>query len=169
MNASSRMPVWLEKRHLRFSGMRSGARRHGKYVPTIKELNVLVPSDMKCVVCKRRMVWFARHDRTRVMTLQHDRNGRLRMICKSCNTRHYYYPGDSFYSVPRDQKRCFRCEAIKPLGAFPHQHHERWKNRSGMCRVCAVDAWREWRNRNRDHRNAYLRRRRQERREGTRT
>jgi hypothetical protein len=52
------------------------------------------------------MNWWLTEGSSTVITLQHDRDGTIRLICKGCNSRHHLHPGDSYYQMPRGHKRC---------------------------------------------------------------
>lgn len=116
-----RDPRWRDRDRvcaLRFQRMRIQAKRLGKRVPSYEELDRALPSDMLCPVCAVLMVWRAKIAPKRVITLQHDQSGEIRLICQSCNSRHAAY-GDSFYNLPPEHKRCCGCKRIKPFGDFP--------------------------------------------------
>lgn len=106
----------------RIRQMRRDAHRNKKAVPTaeaLEKLAELVASDgMKCPACRRAMNWLFKDGRSTVVTLQHDRSGVIRLICKGCNSRHHLHPADTFYDLPEGHKRCPRCEAVKPVDAF---------------------------------------------------
>lgn len=132
--------LWLCRRHYRFQQMRVGAKRHGKTVPTYLELENLFSwlKDMKCSHCERAMNWLGREGQATVISLQHDREtGKFRFLCRSCNTRHVFHPGDSFYSFPKDKRRCFMCKEIKPKSHF---YIDRSRGPDGLkssCKVCS--------------------------------
>ena len=83
-------------KHYRFRQMIGECRRNHKKMPPVSLLESLV-QDMTCRGCKRKMVWTRKEDSKRVMTLQHDRDGSLTLLCQSCNSAHKNFPGDSFY------------------------------------------------------------------------
>jgi len=119
---------WLCSIHNRMDTMRTAARSAGKYVPTEDELTTLfrdlTARGMKCETCG--VVMPLHGDRRATVSLQHDRSGRLRLICMTCNSRHDDLPGDSFYDLPPDSWRCSRCEQVLPLARF-------YKGRAGGC------------------------------------
>lgn len=108
--------------HFRMECMRECARAKGKYVPTWTELDVLVAetlqNNMLCPSCKTTMIWTGSRHQTHVVTLQHDRGGRVLFLCKVCNVRHARFPGDTFYDYPLDWKHCPKCNTTKPPEAF---------------------------------------------------
>ena len=87
--------------HYRFGQMRANAKRHGKRVPTETELLEML-SDINtsagpvCADCSEVMVWLGVEDQRYVVTLQHYRDGDMALVCRSCNTRHAYMPGDMY-------------------------------------------------------------------------
>lgn len=104
--------------HAALYRMRIASKQRGSSVPSRAELEGLVPSDGRCPICRREMCWTKAIDASRVVTLQHDRNGGHRLICSRCNTRHARMPGDSFYELPQGHKHCRGCNTAKPVGAF---------------------------------------------------
>lgn len=139
--------------HYRFSSMRTRATRDGKYVPTRDEIESLIPSPFVCIGCSREMNWLRSDGASTQVTLQHDRSGKLRLICLGCNTRHAHHPDDSYYDVPDGHKRCGRCDRV-----LSREHFAVDKSRAvglkAWCRKCSHDSHTEWRKKNRDHYNA---------------
>src|SRR5262245_14716555 len=91
-------------RHRRSIQMRDTAKRSGKAVPTHAELEAMFRAliGMRCPVCCVVMNWLGRDGRRRVVTLQHDRGGTLRLSCVSCDVVHRCRSGDTFY----DDREC---------------------------------------------------------------
>lgn len=134
--------IFLCAAHYRMSSMRARAKRDGKYVPSLGVLETLA-ENMKCDGCGEEMHWL-RSDGARLQaTLQHDRDGLVRLLCLSCNTRHAQHPGDTFYNVPDGHKLCQGCKEVLPHASF-------WKDRSrpiglkSYCKSCAADRYRKW-------------------------
>ncbi len=117
----------------RFIQMRNAAKRSGKAVPTFRLLERLAAAlvAMKCPACQSPMNWLLKNGAATVVTLQHDRSGRMRLICKGCNSRHHLHPGDTYYEMPSGHKRCPRCTKTKPIADFG-------KKRS-QCRKCEAE------------------------------
>lgn len=141
--------------HYRFGQMRAGAKRNGKAVPSMDILAGLVGPNLACADCGVQMNWLARDDQTRVATLQHYRDGAFGLVCRSCNTRHAFTPGDDYRSLPKDHKWCPKCLRAKPDNEFAAD-----RGRSGprklksSCRSCAANQHADWTSRNKDHVNA---------------
>ena len=129
--------------HYRISNMRSRARRDGKAVPTRQEIEALVPAPFVCVGCERPMSWLRANGASQQATLQHDRDGTLRLICLACNTRHAKHPDDSFYSIPKGHKRCPDCSQVLPLNSFAVDR-SRPLGRVSYCRPCAAKRFKQW-------------------------
>lgn len=105
----------------RLRQMRRSARTRGKAVPTVEQLEAMLPVDMRCPCCSTQMVWKRCDGQTTVITLQHDRSGEMRLICFRCNARHGQFEGDVFYEFGAEHKLCVGCNTIKPLDQF-------WRN-----------------------------------------
>lgn len=129
--------------HYRISTMRSGAKRNGKLKPTRDQLEALVPFPFVCGCCDRQMTWLREGGASAQATLQHDRDGGLRIICLACNTRHAQHPGDSYYDVGKNHKRCPDCEAVLPLSAFAIDR-SRPIGRKSYCRPCSAVRFKKW-------------------------
>lgn len=148
-------------KHYRFGQMRANAKRRGKSVPSHEDLEALLDAHMKCADCGVSMNWLARDGQSTVISLQHYRSGALGLVCRSCNTRHAYTPGDTYRSLPMDHKWCPRCKTSKSDTEFSHD-----RGRSGprkiksWCRACSAKAHSEWTSKNKDHVNAKQRERR---------
>lgn len=121
--------------HYRFANMKSRAYASGKYAPPIKELEKLVSPGMICPSCDRSMVWSTGTVTSNLITLQHDRNGTVRLICMACNSRHSRFEGDGFYDLPKDSKRCCICKNVKPLEDFV-KVKTGWMGRGTRCLPC---------------------------------
>ena len=131
-------------RHYRFATMRACAKRHGKTVPTTEQFETLIPDGMVCPPCGRVMNWLAKDGESTVMSLQHDRSGAYRLICRACNTRHAAHEGDEFYAIPADQRRCPGCLRVMPLSAFS-MDTTKWLGRKTYCKGCASGRHKAWR------------------------
>jgi hypothetical protein len=135
--------------------MRASAKRKNKAVPTVNELNKLCQNGMACPDCAATMNWLGRDSQEKVVTLQHYRDGSFGLVCRSCNTRHAYSPGDTFRGTGGGLKFCPHCKEFKPLSAFSKD-----AGRSGTmkikswCRECSHQSHTEWRIKNREYYNA---------------
>lgn len=128
--------------HRRMRFMRYQCKRYGKADPGLSKLEELAAGlqQMKCPSCGIEMVWTCgRFDRSgirkRVVTLQHDRDGTFKLICFSCNSRHFSFEGDSFYTAPAGMKQCAVCKQTLPLDAFP-KDKSMFLGRFSNCRQC---------------------------------
>lgn len=122
--------------HYRIKQMRSSAKRHGKLVPSEQWLedmvSKLVADSMACPICRRTMNWLLCQGHSTAVTLQHDRNGEMRLMCFGCNSKHKHHPGDSYYELPPDKKHCSVCNEVKDVSEF-YTHRD--KPASG-CKAC---------------------------------
>lgn len=119
---------WYCQKHHRFIQMRTDAKTHCKKVPSYKLLEQLLGhiENMRCPHCKRRMNWLRKESKF-VITIQHDRSGRLRLLCMECNLAHSLCPGDTFYDIPLNKKWCSSCETVKSKKRF---------QKGGRCLKC---------------------------------
>ena len=108
--------IWLCDKHYRFQQMRVNAKRHNKVVPSYEELEIL--DNKICPSCKRRMNWRGRDGQSTVITLQHDKSGRILFLCRACNTIHAKTPENIFYNLPKHSKYCHRCKVVKNINDF---------------------------------------------------
>lgn len=137
-------------KHRAFSVMRANAKQRGKAVPSLEELERLLPTDMRCPACRRVMNWKLSEGRSTALTLQHDRSGAFRLICQGCNTRHRAMPEDTFYDLPDGNKYCASCDRVKPMTDFAVDR-SRLGGRKAHCKDCCKSRYEAnrdyWRNR----------------------
>lgn len=140
--------IWLCKKHYRFQQMRVNAKRHNKEVPEYWELENMLSwtNGFICQPCKRQMNWLSEEGQSTVVTLQHDRSGTMRLLCRACNTRHAYYPGDDYYDKPEGIKQCKSCNRLLPEMDFCVDNSRACKLKS-CCRECAKEKHYDWRKR----------------------
>jgi hypothetical protein len=125
--------------HYRIKQMRENSKSHGKYSPTRKELEDLIPEDMKCPECKVTMRWRRKLYEKGVnnqITIQHWRDGTIGLICLSCNARHASMPDDSYKDMPKDHKLCPRCQQILHENNFCVKNSRAVLKRNSICNSC---------------------------------
>ena len=108
-------------KHFRFTRMIRAARGRNKYVPTFHELEVLLENlvNFQCPSCQKQMKFTVYESgMPDIVSLQHNRDGSISLICLSCNSRHQHYPNDSFYFRDKNMKRCSKCKTEKMLNQF---------------------------------------------------
>ncbi len=152
---------WLCPKHYRFGQMRVTAKRHGKQVPTHEQLEDLLreTDGMKCFGCGKIMNWLASSNQFLVVSLQHDRDGTLRLLCRGCNTRHAVHPADTYYTLPNNAKWCSGCDLVLTRDSF-YRDRSRPLGLKSSCKACSQKTHAAWRKRNRTHCNAYQRKQR---------
>jgi hypothetical protein len=153
---------WVCAKHYRFEHMRRVATRDGKVSPTREHLeNILSWDGMTCRDCGVTMHWLKEEGpRAQQLTLQHYRSGSMGFVCLSCNTRHAAMPGDSYCDLPKDHKRCPKCEQIKPLSEFYRDASKaktEFLQLTSWCKPCSSASRERWRKANREHCNRVLR------------
>lgn len=134
---------WLCKKHYRFGQMIAKANSNNKVAPTHETLESL-SDDMDCFGCGREMVWLSKEDASRVVSLQHDRNGDIRFLCRSCNSRHARYEGDQFYKIPDGMAMCHDCKEMKNESEFATDNRK-VNRRKTYCRPCSARRHKSWR------------------------
>jgi hypothetical protein len=136
-------------KHYRYGQMRAAATRRGLAAATDDELDQLLRPDFCCPDCQRSMNWLRADGPATVATLQHYRDGSLGIVCHSCNVRHNYMPGDTFREMPKDHKRCPRCEQVKPYSEFNTVNTKRGPIKvKSYCKACSSELFKEWSDRN---------------------
>ena len=147
--------IWLCKKHYRFQQMRVTAKRHNKVPPSYEWLEQTWGEiGWHCPVCKRKVNWLSKEGTCTVITLQHDRNGKMRFLCFSCNMRHASFSDDSFYTADPNRKVCTICKKSLPLDMFATDRGAGVIQKKSWCRNCANKKHNEWRIKNRERENA---------------
>lgn len=131
-------------KHRRFIQMQKTAKQDKKYVPSIYEIEKLVPANMVCQDCGVVMNWID-GDRAEGAVLQHYRDGTLGIVCLSCNTKHGLMPGDSYRDVPTGHKLCRCCKTIKPRSEFGKRSASEGAYPKSKCKACDLEAQKKWR------------------------
>jgi hypothetical protein len=134
--------------HRRFIQMQKAAKSDKKYIPSLFELEKLVPIDMKCQDCGDQMHWIDNNNRSKGAVLQHYRDGTLGIVCMSCNSKHGLLPGDMYRDIPKYHKLCISCRSIKPLSMFSMRNDAKKQYPMSKCRPCNLKAQQEWRLKN---------------------
>ncbi len=124
-------------KHYRFKKMRSGAQQKNKYMPSWEELSEMLPKDMICNICNKQMIWHKKLGKLNdVISLQHDNNGDIRLICFACNIGHRNSKlGDEYFNIQKDHKYCPECEKILSIKSFYKNKSKRDKH-NNICKKC---------------------------------
>lgn len=127
---------WLCQKHYRFQQMRMTASKRGLYSPTNAELEAALSANLQCPCCGVTMAWSRDKGSGSTVSLQHDDDGGIRIICLSCN-QHHKAAGDMLYELDDAEKPCTKCGQVKPLNKF-HVTIEkgRWKGVRASCKDC---------------------------------
>jgi hypothetical protein len=134
------------EQHGRFYQMQRTAKADKKYVPSLFELEKLVPKNMECPDCKTMMNWRDHNNRNKGAVLQHYRNGTIAITCMSCNTKHGLMLGDSYCDLPENHKYCNKCKTIKPLFDFGKRGKKEGEYPKSHCKLCSLENQKKWRN-----------------------
>jgi hypothetical protein len=141
-------------KHYRFRQMPANAKRTGKAVPKMADLEAMSGATLICPDCGVKMNWKAKYGQTTVATLQHYRDGSMDIVCRSCNTRHAFMEGDSYRKMPKNCKQCPKCKEIKPSAEFTRDNRQSGvSKRKSRCRTCCNVSVKLWIEKNRDRHN----------------
>lgn len=132
-------------RHYRIQSSRNRSLARGLTTPTTSELEALIPTDLRCPLCKEVM-----HYKTDVgiehktiMSLQHWNDGTVEWICLGCNSAHgMSLISDKAYrelllALSPNEKICRDCNTIQPLENF-YVNANGSKGRGAYCKPCHV-------------------------------
>jgi hypothetical protein len=109
---------WVCDKHGRFIQMRFSSRYRNKKVPTFEELEELSKS-LNCPKCQKEMVWRSPKGlNPDLVTIQHDRSGKVKLLCHGCNSKHSHLSDKVFYHLKLTEKYCNRCEKVKLKSEF---------------------------------------------------
>lgn len=129
-------------KHYRIQSSRNRALSRKLYAASLKELEEMIPTDMKCRLCNCTMGYSIRKvDRNHIMSLQHWRSGKIEWICVGCNSSHSttQEPDDKWIELHKtlkpDEKFCPICRKVKDL-AFFYKSPNGSKGRTAYCQVC---------------------------------
>lgn len=148
----------LCEKHYRFGQMRQTAKRAGKIVPSHEQLEKMVPPEMQCSDCGAPMNWRRKDGQSTVVSLQHYRDGKLALVCLSCNTRHASMIGDAYRDIPKNHKHCPSCKAVKHESEFTlDSGRSGILKRKSRCKECSNKAVNDWKEKNREQYNQYQR------------
>jgi len=136
------------EQHGRFYQMQRTAKADKKYVPSLFELEKLVPKNMECPDCRTTMNWRDHSNRKSGAVLQHYRDGTIAITCMSCNTKHGLMFGDSYCDLPDGHKFCAKCKIIKPLFDFGKRGKGEGDYPKSHCKSCLLEDQRRWRSAN---------------------
>ena len=124
-------------KHYRFQCMRHGAQQKGKSIPLYTELENLMPDNMICSICDQKMIWHSKYgDKNSVISLQHNNNGTIILICMACNNGHGHSKlKDKYFDIKKNNKFCPDCDLELNIKQFSI-HHSRINNIQGICKNC---------------------------------
>lgn len=127
-------------KHYRFRQMRGCAKNHKKDIPTWDEYDILLyiwcPT-FHCPVCGTKLEWHTNiNGLNKVVSLQHNDNGTIMLICQGCNAGHSNAKlRDMFFEIKANEKYCPGCNDILSLDKF-HKNKKKKKQRRTYCKKC---------------------------------
>ena len=153
----------MDKVLKRISSMRSCARRDGKFVPAVKDILSIWPTDMNCPRCGINMVFSSKESWHQCVTLQHLKESGhqtgIAICCMACNAA-WRNLGDHQDGVntPDTLRKCKLCNSLKPVELFILQKNNSGNlTRSSYCDICRKNYSRsyssEYRIENKEQRN----------------
>lgn len=127
--------------HYKLLTMIRNARSSGKLIPDrdyLEKLLYKISNSMICFVCKNKMVWYqSEGSRKNVISLQHNNDGTICLICCSCNSKHGNSKlGDTFYKLKKEEKYCPNCNKILNVDCF-YKHKKRATGLQIICKKCS--------------------------------
>lgn len=131
----SRNQVPLCVKHYRVLAWIKDSKHRGVTVPNWFQMEKIIPADMKCPVCRKTMTWTRIEGTSHIITIQHDRDGAIGILCFTCNIRHRGHSGDNFYEHCGSVKKCPRCKTVRPFEEFS-EHPTTLDGRRGYCKSC---------------------------------
>lgn len=135
--------------HARIRQMRTTANARAKFVPSRSELETMFASlhNMECPLCTKTMLWSVglTESRSAVVTLQHDNDGNIRLLCFGCNARHSAY-GDAIYSKDLSKHVCTQCKQELPKSEFL-VYTEGTSGVRSWCKKCNCEIQKQYRKR----------------------
>lgn len=127
-------------KHSRFHQMRRQAARRGKLVPSFEKLEKLCAEliDFRCRGCEKTMIWTSRNGGKKgdSVSLQHNRNGSMSLICHACNSKLTDGFSESGFYQKLKLKKCGLCEVVLPLDAFYRRYANEPDKVQSRCKPC---------------------------------
>lgn len=149
-------------KHYAWATKINNAKRRGKLIPSIEEFDALWEEATKngfcCPVCNKKMVakTMVGEPRGHVVSLQHWDNGKLELICHSCNVGHGGSKiGDGWKDIPKEHKYCSKCSRSKVVSDFG-ENNSRSGLLSSYCKNCSKQYGSQYRDQNKDKIKTYL-------------
>jgi len=148
--------VYCDKHYIQVTRARY-AKTKNKYAPSIEEFDNLwenlIKNNFKCPVCDQKIIIKASIEgpRGNIISLQHWNDGRIELICHSCNVEHGNSKlGDNWRGIPKGQKYCPQCSELKSIQDF-------YKNASNLtdcldskCKACSKKCCRKYKKENKE-------------------
>ncbi len=121
----------------RFNKMINQAKQGNKYTPSLKELKTMLPINLICPICSKKMIWCTKLGRLGdVISLQHNHDGSIVLICHSCNSAHgQSHLGDKYFNLKENEKYCPKCKEILSIDKFSNTKCKK-DGHNGICKKC---------------------------------
>lgn len=125
--------------------MQYSAKKRGKYVPTDQELETLFAkvksSNMVCKHCGKTVIMTSKEGCiSEVVTLQHNKDRTLDLICHTCNTGEGNCKHNRPFDMPEGKYICSKCGVMKNASEFGFRANS-FRHHVSACKKCrAKDA-----------------------------
>ena len=113
------------KFHYKCNSMMASSNNNPNYPSTTmgvmnKMLRECYDKGLKCPHCEKQMLLHSSEgSRKDVVSIQHNLDGSLQLLCLSCNTSHGNYRSDAiFYKMEEGRKNCTGCKEWLPFEMF---------------------------------------------------
>lgn len=146
-------------RHYRILKMVKGSIRRGLFTPDESVLDSMIDEtgeNLSCPSCGKSMTFHSSaNGMADVLSIQHNSDGTVSLLCLSCNSRHgnMHNRDSRFPQCGADKKSCGVCKEILPLDEFYAGNC--YRGRQGSCKKCSLKLSKQYIEKNADKMRAW--------------